>query len=128
MKYRDLFRKHNVPFGIENGDNSMLWAAPEVKNELPEAKVLKVCYCMMGTSFRKRTRLAVWGVRNEAVWKAEAEKCSHQYMCSSKNGLCARTGKPHLILRGWARGKALTAQGAEYPRKFANIIAKVLCS
>ena len=31
--YRDLFRRHHVPCGLENGDLNMLWAVPEVANE-----------------------------------------------------------------------------------------------
>ena len=29
LMYRDLFRRHHVPCGLENGDLSMLWAVPE---------------------------------------------------------------------------------------------------
>ena len=128
LKYRDLFRRHHVPCALENGDLSMLWAVPEVADEMHCAQVLKVSYCMMGKPFRKTTRLVVWSAKNEAVVKEQAEFCRKEYFCTSPGGVCKRTGKKHLVLRGWCRGKALTQWGEKYPRKFANVIAKVLCS
>ena len=128
LKYRDLLRKHHVPCGLENGDLSMLWAAPEVAEEMHCAQVLKVSYCMMGKPFRKTTRLVVWSVKNEAMFFDQAEYCYKEYFCTSPGGVCKRTGKKHLVLRGWCRGKALTQGGEKYPRKFVNVIAKILCS
>ena len=128
LAYRDLFRRHHVPSGLENGDLSMLWAVPEVADEMHCAQVLKVSYCMMGKPFRKTTRLLVWSAKNEAVVKEQAEFCRKEYFCTSPGGVCKRTGKKHIVLRGWRRGKALTQWGEKYPRKFVNVIAKVLCS
>ena len=128
LKYRDLFRRHHVPCALENVDLSMLWAVPEVADDMHCAQVLKVSYCMMGKPFRKTTRLVVWSAKNEAVVKEQAEFCRKEYFCTSPGGVCKRTGKKHLVLRGWCRGKALTQWGEKYPRKFANVIAKVLCS
>jgi len=90
------------------------------------ATVFTVDYCMMGRSFRKRTRLATWGVDEEVA--AEAKQIVKKYQCKSCKGICDRTKRPHLYLRGWTRGKAVTAKGNEYPRKFANLIAKLGCS
>ncbi len=128
LKYRDLLRRHHVPCGLENGDLSMLWAVPEVADEMHCAQVLKISYCMMGKPFRKTTRLVVWSVKNEAVFKAQAALCDKEYFCTSPGGVCKRTGKKHLVLRGWCREGALTQWGERYPKKFVNVIAKVLCS
>jgi hypothetical protein len=114
FKYLDLFQKNSLPIGLENGDQSMLWFTPELKKN--PGQVLKVCYCMMGRPFRKRTRLMLWGVRSEEVLAEEEENCRTQYSCNSVGGVCRRTGQPHVILRGWQRKKALTSMGNAYPR------------
>ena len=128
LMYRDLFRRHHVPCGLENGDLSMLWAVPEVADEMAGAHVLKVSYCMMGKPFRKTTRFVAWSVKNEAVAKEQVALCHKQYFCTSAGGVCKRTGEKHLILRGWCRTGALTQWGERYPKQFVRIIAKVLCS
>ena len=123
---RDDLKNAGAPVGLENGDQSILFKVPEMGAE--DADMLKVCYCMMGKPYRKRTRLLVWNAPSPRILKEEAHRCATQFSCSSPNGLCRRTGIPHLILRGWARGKALTEQGAKYPKKFVNMIARILCS
>ena len=107
---------------------SMLWAFPEVADEMHCVQLLKVSYYMIGKPFRKTTRLVVWCVKNEAVFEEQAELCHKEYSCTSRGGVCKRTGEKHIVLRGWRRGKALTQWGEKYPRKFVNVIAKVLCS
>ena len=128
LKYWHLLRRHDVPCGLENGDLSMLWAVPELVEEMHCAQVLKISYCMMGKPFRKTTRLVVWSVKNEAVLKEQAALCHKEYFCTSPGGVCKRTKEKHLVLRGWCREGALTQFGERYPRKFVNVIAKILCS
>ena len=111
---------------MENGDSSMLFKVPEMGAE--DAVVLKVCYCMMGRPFRKRTRLLVWNAPSPRILQEEAHRCATKFSCNSPKGLCKRTGKPHLILRGWVRAKPLTKLGEKYPKKFVNMIARILCS
>ena len=126
LSIRDDLKKAGVPAALENGDMSMLFNVPEVSAD--DAQMLKVCYCMMGKKFRKRTRLLVWNVRSQQIWDEEAKRCAKEYACNSPGGVCRRTGKPHLVLRGWVRGAALTKKGEKYPQKFVNLIARVLCS
>ena len=126
LAIRDDLMGDQVPSGMENGDMSLLFNAPEVRQD--EAQMLKVCYCMMGKKFRKRTRFLAWNVPCQRVWAEEALRCIQEYSCHSPGKLCCRTGEPHLLLRGWARGKALTKKGEKYPQKFVNLIARVLCS
>ena len=121
----DLFVQHHVPISVENGDSSILWHLPEMAERLANARVFKVDYCMMGRAFRKRTRLAAWAVKNTDLADKLEQECTDKYHCLSKKSICCRTGLKHVILRGWARGKALSAQGKVYPRKFANLIAKL---
>ena len=126
LAIRDDLKKAGHAVALENGDTSMLFKVPEMHAE--DAQMLKVCYCMMGRSFRKRTRLLVWNAPSPGVFKEEAHRCATEFSCNSTKGVCRRTGKPHMLLRGWSRGKALTLEGEKYPKKFVNIIARVLCS
>ena len=126
LSIKDDLKKAGAPAGMENGDQSMLWKVPEMGAE--DAKMLKVCYCMMGRPFRKRTRFLVWNAPSPRILEEEAHRCTTEFSCSSPKGLCRRTGEPHLILRGWVRGKALTKEGEKYPKKFVNMIARILCS
>ena len=126
LKIRDDLKNAGAPAALENGDQSMLFKVPQMGAE--DARMLKVCYCMMGKPFRKRTRLLIWNARSPIVLEEEARRCARKYLCNSTGGVCRRTGKPHLLLRGWARGKALTSLGEKYPKKFVNIIARILCS
>ena len=123
---RDDLKNMGAPAGIENGDMSMLWKVPEMGAE--DATVLKVCYCMMGKPFRKRTRLLVWNAPSPRILEDEVRRGATKYWCNSPNGMCRRTGQPHVVLHGWVRGKALTKQGERYPKKFVNMIARILCS
>ena len=123
---RDDLKKVGAPAGIENGDTSMLWKVPEMGAE--DATVLKVCYCMMGKPFRKRTRLLVWNAPSPRILQDEVHRSATKYWCNSPNGVCRRTEQPHLILRGWNREGALTKKGERYPKKFVNMIARILCS
>ena len=125
----DAFVENQVVIAVENGDTSILWHLPEMKERLKKARIFKVDYCMMGRMFRKRTRLAVWGLKKKKCVADRAEKmCRKKYHCLSRKGVCCRTGKKHVILRGWIRGKALSAGGTVYPRKFANLIANLVLS
>jgi hypothetical protein len=123
---RDDLKNAGAPAGLENGDQSMLFKVPKMGAE--DAAMLKVCYCMMGRPFRKRTRLLVWNAPIPSILEEEVHRCATKFLCSSPKGVCRRTGEPHLLLRGWARGKALTKQGEKYPKKFVNMIACILCS
>jgi len=126
LSIRDDLKNAGAPSAVENGDQSMFFKVPEISAE--DAQMLKVCYCMMGRCFRKRTRLLVWNARSPTILKEEVNRCATKFSCSSPKGVCRRTGEPHLVLRGWARGKALTQLGEKYPKKFVNIIARILCS
>ena len=126
LELLDAFEEYKVPMGVENGHTSILWHLPEFKEKLKKARVFRVDYCMMGRKFRKRTRLAVWGVKNQHILDQVVKECSDNYHCLSKKSMCCRTGHGHQVLRGWSRGTALSAAGKFYPRKFANIIAKLL--
>ena len=124
----DVFKKNQVPISVENGDNSILWHIPEMAERLDEARIFKVDYCMMGRMYRKRTRLAAWALTNTRVADQVEKQCQDKFHCLTKNRYCCATKKHHVILRGWVRGKAIASQGQVYPRKFANLITKLLLS
>ena len=101
----DLFLQHDVPISVENGHSSILWHLPEIKERLQNARIFKVDYCMMGRDYRKRTRLAAWALKNNHLADQIVKQCRQKYTCLSKKSICCRTRRPHLLLRGWTRGK-----------------------
>ena len=101
----DLFLQHDVPISVENGHSSILWHLPEIKKRLQNARIFKVDYCMMGRDYRKRTRLAAWALKNNHLADQIVKQCRQKYTCLSKKSICCRTRRPHLLLRGWTRGK-----------------------
>jgi hypothetical protein len=49
---------------------------------------------------------------NQELAENMQKYCRRHYLCSSKKGLCDRTKKKHVILRGWKRkGVFMTAGG-----------------
>ena len=120
LSIRDDLKNAGAPAGLENGDTSMLFKVPEMGAE--DAEMLKVCYCMMGRPFRKRTRFLVWNAPSPRILEEEVHRCATKFSCSSPKGVCRRTGTPHRMIHGgWGHSE-------KYPMKFVNMIARILCS
>ena len=91
--------KRAVPCLLENGATSMLWAAPEIKTLMVGACSITGDYCLHGARYRKRTRFATWNCKKDVV---KGSKLNMR--CSSKKGICDRTGAKHEELSGKATG------------------------
>ena len=106
-----------VPAVLENGVQSMLWNAPEIK-KVVQSGIFHTCdYCQHGTAWRKRTRFVAWNAER-------SDDLSR--LCSSKKGICDRSGERHATLTGWSRDGAKTRAAEEYPRGSAKAIADLL--
>ena len=72
---------------------------------------------MWGAAWRKSTSFLHWGLSLEPL---ERRRCQ-----GAKRGLCARTGLPHVALRGRAAGGAayLTKQAEPYPHQLCLTLA-----
>ena len=77
---------------IENPCTSRLWSMPSHKNlaKLSGFRSVNFDFCMFGTAWRKRTKVLYW----------LADLAPLGRLCSSRQGLCCKTGKPHQILTG----------------------------
>ena len=132
LAIRDDLKKAGHAVALENGDQSMLFEVPEMHAE--DARMLKVCYCMMDVrmTLRKPTRLLVWNAPSPRVFEELAHRCATKYSCNSPNGVCQRTGEPHMLLHRWVQGEDLTPQdekdlmGSGW-KTFRNIITHMLC-
>ena len=71
-------------------------------------------YCLYGAPWRKRTGLWSFLVDLDAVC------CT----CSSKKGICDRTGQPHVWLEGTLHGANWTLLAEAYPKPLCIKIAK----
>ena len=109
-----------IPFTLENPERSRLWLCPAVKSLLRRRGTSSVVvhFCAFGTSWKKPTRF--FGVNVEL-------DILQQYICkSSKRGLCAYSGKPHVALMGQtATGVWLTKVAEPYPLRLTHKLAQV---
>ena len=77
-----------------------------------------VHFCAFGTSWKKPTRF--FGVN------VELDILQHYICKSSKRGLCAYSGKPHVALMGQtATGVWLTKVAEPYPLRLTHKLAQV---
>ena len=107
--------QHNVPVALENPHTSRLWLAPPIKHLLNHKYTNwgYTDFCMDGKPFRKRTRL---------MW-AHVDLFPALRHCSSRRGICARTGICHQQLQGTQGGQFLTMLAQPYPHRLCQRLA-----
>ena len=107
--------QHNVPVALENPHTSRLWLAPPIRHLLCHKSTNwgYTDFCMDGKPFRKRTRL-MWA--NVDLYPALRQ-------CSSRRGICARTGACHQQLQGTQGGQFLTMLAQPYPHRLCQRLA-----
>ena len=114
-----------IPCALENPHSSVLWQAPWVAPLLSFSSYREyVCdMCRFGSPWRKRTRIATWGVR----LPRPRSKLSQPCLCGGRKGICSTTGDPHRILMGNAPGGVPWTKVAErYPSSFAKAFSSLL--
>ena len=104
----------HVPVTLENPATSYLWSTPQVHHLLARHRVGKAVteFCMWGKAWRKSTSFMF---SNLLLDRLQCRRC-----CGAPRGLCARTLKPHIQLRG------LTSTGAWWT-KVAEPYPATLC-
>ena len=114
-----------VPVALENPGSSLLWQMPQMLalNRREDVTIVETDYCMFGVPWRKRTKFMYAYVDLSCI----ARKCS------SRKGVCDRTGHRHVQLQGTAScGKLLTKLAEPYPAKLCKLLASsfsaALCS
>ena len=109
------------PCVLENPCCSLLWWAPPLKPLLSIAQSINTDYCQHGTPWRKRTRFSMWNC-------ACAEHLS--LLCSSRGGICSRTGKPHVKLEGWDKVRKVrrTKLAEPYPKPLCKKFWDLVCA
>ena len=120
--YLECFKNKKKPALMENGINSMIWFAPPIKKRLKKECVAHTGdYCLCGMAFRKRTRFATWNVDPSRTVTVLNKRCS------SKKGICDRTGQKHIRLKGRDKeGQWMTRSAEAYPWPIAKAIAALL--
>ena len=109
-----------IPFTLENPERSRLWLCPAVRSLLKRRGTSSVVvhFCAFGTSWKKPTRF--FGVH------VELEILQHYYCKSSKRGICAYSGRPHVALMGQTKeGVWLTKIAEPYPQRLTQKLAQV---
>ena len=112
----------HVPCVCENPASSMAWLEPSMQRlKVRCSSDTTVDLCQCGAAWRKRTRLV--------AWNCMLPPQSLQALCHGLKGICDRTGRPHLILRGKdpCTGADRTKIAQAYPVQFAKEVAKWIC-
>ncbi len=112
---------NGIPCALENPANSRLFHSPYIMplSLLTCCDSTTIDFCQYGTRWRKRTRIMSWNF-------PEAKNINKR--CSSKLGICSRTGKPHMILSGSDPVSHLlwTVIAQPYPCKLCSEFAKAI--
>ena len=116
--------KQTIPVALENPATSLLWQVPQYVSlaRSDEVKCMEADYCLYGMPWRKQTRLMY----------AHLDLAPAARRCSSRKGICDRTGKRHVQLCGAQDGKLLTKLAGPYPAPLSRLLARcfsaALCS
>lgn len=113
--------RFKVPCFLENPSGSMMWLAPPILRlcHHSESRCCVCDFCQYGARWRKRTRIQTWNA---------PELPSLNHTCHGHKGICSRTHKHHIVLKGQDPvSKQLWTQIAQpYPKQFAVEAAKAL--
>ena len=114
-------RRVHVPCCFENPAGSMIWKVD------PIARLCKggfsrsntTDFCQHGAKWRKRTRVQTWFCQPSDL----LNKC-----CQGRHGLCSRTGRHHIILKGQdpVSKQLWTHLAQPYPASFCHAGANLL--
>ena len=102
---------------MENPASSMIWDAPFFKSIFRSKIAEQICtdFCQWGVPWRKRTKFCFCHVDLSSV----------AARCSSKRGICDRTGRKHEVLQGKvASGVNKTLIAEPYPVRLCTSLAK----
>lgn len=117
----DLCIQYKVPCYLENPAGSMIWLAPPIAKHCNHVSSRQFItdFCQHGARWRKRTRIQTWN----------AQECIDlNVCCSGHKGLCSRTGKRHIILKGQdpVSKQLWTHLAQPYPLSFCHKAAKTM--
>ena len=119
-----LLNERGIPWLLEHPRTSRMFKLPEVIRLMNHPKVLATFLdqCQFGSAWRKSTTILTGNVEEQDLQKLVKQCRPH------RRGLCSRTGKPHVILRGGCPriGKPMTHFAAAYPQRVNNMLGHIL--
>ena len=106
-----------VPGYLENPLTSRIWKTKPIQALIRRRQAFTVDFdmCQYGTSWRKPTRLLIWGCQPFQLRR-----------CSAVCGKCSRTKQAHVMLSGVSKGAFLTSQAQVYPEEFVSWLLPLL--
>ena len=113
-----------IPWLLEHPRTSRMWKLPEVIRllEHPKVRATHLDQCQFGSAWRKSTTILSGNVDEQDLAKLVRQCRPH------RRGICSRTGKKHVILRGGCpgTGKPMTHFAAAYPPSLNNMLGRIL--
>lgn len=111
----------SVPCFLENPVGSMIWLTPQLTRVCAHhsSRQFITDFCQHGARWRKRTRIQGWLSQDDSRL---------HLTCHGRNGVCCRTGKHHITLKGQdpISGQLWTHLAQPYPARFCVVAADVL--
>ena len=109
-----------IPCALENLGSSLLWQMPQfvALQRHGQVKLVQTDYCLFGVPWRKRTTFLYCHVDLDDIAGT----------CSSKGGICDRTGKAHIQLAGAQNGVLRTKLAEPYPPRLCRRLAQAFSS
>ena len=109
----------NVIVSFGNPSTPSCWHVPEILawHDLSRLESVSMDYCQFAQPWRKRTRFAFSSFLNVL---------SLQRLCKGHKGICSRTGKPHVQLKGKCNGVNWTQIAEPYPRALCHRISQLV--
>jgi hypothetical protein len=113
MKLIKLCLEHGVRGYLENPQTSRIFRTPGIQRLIRLGLAFPVTchFCQYHTQWRKATTFLIWGVEPQSVVLKK---------CCMKGGRCSASGKRHLELTGFDKGKFRTSAAQAYPRALAQ--------
>ena len=104
-----------IPTVLENPASSMMWQVPALIRL--KGKPVLLDYCQFGERWRKRTRFQTWNL----------EPPENQ-LCKGHRGICSRTHKSHIILKGFDKifKQNWTHIAEPYPTRVCSLFANCI--
>ena len=113
--------QYHIPCFLENPAGSMMWCAPPIAKHCGHASSRQFItdFCQHGARWRKRTRIQTWN----------AQECpALNVCCSGHGGICSRSNKRHIVLKGQdpVSKQLWTHLAQPYPRAFCHKAANCI--
>ena len=121
LRFLEACEKFRIPYALENPRGSYAWDMPLMKRFVAahNPQLVHLDFCQYGEEWRKPTTIM------GNFWKLQDISRN----CSSSNGVCSRTKRPHFPLTGTDENNVFwTLRAQPYPRQLCQAVAATVAN